>query len=210
MAASTLEKIKPTTMVSSSVSPLDRAYRITLDRYSRMVETGVFDSNDPIYLWKGVLVEKTTKYQPHNIAASELNVRLVQLIPAGWFLRSEQPIALDNGSVPEPDFAIVRGKSRDFPRFPPQANEVSLLIEIAESSLAQDQGEVLRAYAENKIPVYWIVNIPQRRIEEYKKPSGKGEKAKYREIRVFKEEENVPIVLDGREIGVIKVSDLLI
>lgn len=209
MSAATLESTKKATLISTSAGPLDRPYRITLDRYLRMVETGVFNSKDPVYLWKGILVEKMTKYAPHNLAVTELNRFLVRMIPEGWFLRPEQPIALDDGSVPEPDFAIVRGKARDYPRVPPRAKDVCLLIEVADSSLGEHRGDKLRTYAEHKIPIYWIVNIFERQIEEYKKPSGKSDKAKYREVRVFKVEENVPVVLDGREIGAIKVKDVL-
>ena len=210
MAASTLEKIKPIAPVSSSASPLDRPHLITVDRFFQMIGTGVYQEDDPIYLWKGRLVEKMTKYQPHSTAISVLTRQLIRIIPDGWHLRPEQPIVLDDYSMPEPDLLIVRGMERDFLMNIPRARDVSLLIEVADSSLGEDQGDKLRTYAEHKIAIYWVVNIPDRRIEEYTKPWGKGDKARFREVRVFQAEENVSVVLDGREMGAIKVSDIIL
>jgi Uma2 family endonuclease len=48
---------------------------------------------------------------------------------------------------------------------------VLLLVEVPESSLAEDRGEKRELYAEALIGDYWIVNLLDRTIEIYRQPS---------------------------------------
>src|SRR4051794_31315876 len=89
-------------------------HRMTIDRYERLVEAGVYHAKDPVFLWRGRLVEKMTKGDPHAFSTSSLNQSLVRLLPAGWALRPEQPIALTDDCMPEPGLAVVRGSLRDY------------------------------------------------------------------------------------------------
>jgi hypothetical protein len=86
---------------------------------------------------------------------------------------------------------------------------VTLIVEVADSSLPMDAGEVLETYAANAIPIYWIVNIPRRRIEVYSEPSGPAESPTYRASRLYLLGEEVPVVLDGREGGRVAVDAIL-
>jgi hypothetical protein len=53
--------------------------------------------------------------------------------------------------------------------------------------------------------VYWIVNLVDGRLEAFAHPSG----ADYADRRVFEPGDEVPVILDGKEIGRIAVRDLL-
>lgn len=182
-----------------------RPFLISVDRYRRMIETGCVGEKEPIFLWKGQLVEKMTKGHRHNNSCAAIVVALPPLLPAGWHLRPEQSAALGTDSAPEPDFMVVRGVVRDYQGRIPAAGDVALIIEVADSSLAVDSGEVLEKYAREGIPVYWIVNIPQQRIELFSHPQG----GRYAEHRAYGPGEQIPVVLDGREVGRIAVADVL-
>src|SRR4051812_22319441 len=149
-----------------------RPHRLTIDRYDRMIAAGVFTEKDPVFLWKGRLVEKMTKNPPHTIAETELYRLMIRLVPDGWYVAQEQPMAIPDDGVPEPDLTVVRGRTRDYKGRAPTAQDVALVAEVADSSLAIDSGEVLQTYAREAIPVYWIVNLPEKRIEVYTEPSG--------------------------------------
>lgn len=190
-------------------SPLDHRLYLTVDHYYQWIEAGVFKRGEPYYLWKGWLVEKMTKNQPHVIAISKLNTRLVRIVPDGWYVAPEAPIAMGDSSAPEPDLTVIRGRPEDYPRRPPTTGQVALLIEVADSSLAEDQGDVLREYARHGIPVYWIVNIPHRRIEVHTEPTGPADTPIYRAIRHYLPGDEIPVVLDGNEVGRVAVADVL-
>lgn len=192
-----------------TASPLDHRLHLTVDHYYRWIDAGVFQPDEPYYLWKGWLVEKMTKHQPHVIAVSKLNTRLVKIVPDGWYVAPEAPISIGDASAPEPDLTVVRGRPEDYPRRPPTARDVALLVEVADSSLAEDQGDVLREYARHGIPIYWIVNIPLRRIEVHTEPTSETDAPLYLAIRHYLPGDEIPVVLDGQEVGRVAVTDVL-
>jgi Uma2 family endonuclease len=57
---------------------------------------------------------------------------------------------------------------------PGGADDVFLVIEVADSSLDGDRGEKAHLYAEAEIPDYWIVNLVDRCVEVRRDPQGGG------------------------------------
>ncbi len=55
------------------------------------------------------------------------------------------------------------------------------------------------------VPVYWIVNLVDRRLEVYSEPDSGG----YRARQVLTAGQHVSVVIAGTEIGRIAVADLL-
>ena len=84
-----------------------------------------------------------------------------------------------------------------------------MLLETSYSSLSRDRGLKRRIYARAKIPIYWIVNIPDRCIEVYTDPTGPDENPDYQPPRIYGENDRVPVVLDGKGIGQLEVKSIL-
>ncbi len=106
--------------------------------------------------------------------------------------------------------AIIRGPDRAYIHRGPGPADACLIVEVADSSYAKDAGIKLRRYASARIPVYWIVNVGKRQAEVYTDPQGRGRTAHYRGISIRKEGEQVPVVIDGQERGLLAVTaDLL-
>lgn len=195
-----------------AVESLPRDYpphRLTIQRYERMVKAGLFGEKEPIFLWHGRLAEKMTKGRPHALVLIKLNAILIRLVPVGWYIQPEQPIAIEDDGLPEPDLAVVRGAADDHGDRAPGPRDLGLVVEIADSSLSVDSGAVLETYAAQRIPIYWIVNIPKRRVEAYRDPTGPADSPSYRECRQYRPGEQVPVVLDGVEVGAVAVADFL-
>jgi Uma2 family endonuclease len=112
-------------------------------------------------------------------------------------------------SEPEPDAAVVRGGLRDYPDRHPGASDVILVVEVADASLERDQTLKKRIYAKAGIPVYWIVNLLERRLEVHRDPSGPSESPGYRTHEDLGPEDHVRLVIDGKEVARIAVADLL-
>lgn len=89
------------------------------------------------------------------------------------------------------------------------ASEVALTIEIAESSLDDDRGQMQRIYAAARIPIYWIINLVERQVEVYEQPTGAELTANYLRRTDYSENESVPLVLQGKHVGMIRVGNLL-
>jgi Uma2 family endonuclease len=187
----------------------DRLYRMSVEQYHRMIEEGIIDEGDRLELLQGLLVTKMTKGQPHIICSELVLFVLGRLLPPGWFVSSQNPVTIvEDDSEPEPDIKVVRGHPRDYSNLRIAPEHVALVIEIADSSYSYDLKK--RAmYAKCGIPVYGIINLNARRLEVYTDPTGPDPAPDYRSRADFGPDDEVPIVLDGREVARVFVRDLL-
>jgi Uma2 family endonuclease len=182
-------------------SPL---FRMTLERYEEMVESGAFTEHDRVHLINGFLVAKMTQGDPHCVSDNLCRNAITSVLQRGWFVRSDKPVRLPPNGKPEPDHAVARGEIRDYTDHSPGPADIALTVEVALSSVAQDRIQA-NVYAAAGIPVYWIVNLVERQIEVYSGPSMAG----YSSRVDFLEGQNVPVVIAGQEVGQIVVTDVL-
>jgi len=197
------------TVAKPKTSGRPRVYPISVAMFDRMIEAGVFPPKNRIFLWNGRLVEKMTKNPPHVYSQNQIVEFFRTLTPQGWFVEQDQPVTLGDKSVPEPDLKVVRGNREDFRKKRPLASDISLVAEVSDTSLPLDTRRVLENYARANIPVYWVVNIPDARIEVYSDPTGPDRWPAYRSRRDYGPDAEVPVILDGREVGKVAVKDVL-
>jgi Uma2 family endonuclease len=184
--------------------PSDPIWRFTVDQYHQMILAGIFMDDDPVELLEGWLVPKMPKKPPHTTVTQLVRDLIARLLVAEWFVNDQEPITTGD-SEPEPDVTIIRGDRRQFFDRHPGPMDVGLVIEVADATLKRDRSIKKRLYARADIPVYWIINLTERQIEVYTSPSG----ADYKQRHDYFPDDEVPLVLDGNEIGRIAVKDLL-
>lgn len=173
------------------------------EKYDRMMELESLTAEDKIELLENYLVLKKPETPDHDCAVELLGKRLVEVLPAGWFLRLQDVVALAD-SRPEPDIAVCHDCMRR-----PTPADVGPVIEVANSSLLRDQQDKARIYARGTVPVYWIVNLEDRRVEVHTQPSGPCDSPAYASVVHFSPGDSVPLVLDGATVATIPVADLL-
>jgi Uma2 family endonuclease len=183
-------------------------FQLSVEQYHAMIETGVLTSDDPVELLEGVLVAKMPKNPPHTYVTNVAPEVFRAILPVGWFFQTQDPITLDDGE-PEPDGAVVRGKPADYLDRHPGPADVAVLLEVADSTLARDRGIKLRSYARAGIPVYWIVNLIDRRVEVYTDPDREVLDPAYRRVEIFGIAENIPVVIAEASVGYVAVAALL-
>jgi Uma2 family endonuclease len=182
--------------------------RFSVDQYHEMLRAGILQSGDPIELLEGWLVLKMSKNPPHVYATSRLHEILADAAPPGWFVNSQDPITTLE-SEPEPDASVIRGNRRDYLSGHPRPRDVGMIGEVADTSLDYDRGIKKRVFARAGVPIYWIVNLVERCIEVFTEPTGPADEPDYRSHQVYGENDVVPVILDGVEIGVIEVKSVL-
>ena len=188
--------------------PPEPVCRLTPSQYHEMIAAGILGEDDPLELLERWLVPKMVKNPPHSTAIYLTTRVLERILPPSWHVRSQQPITTGD-SEPEPDLAVVRGGPEQYGRSHPGSQDVALVVEVADASVGRDRSTKKRIYARAGIPVYWILNLPERRIEVYADPTGPGQSPDYRQHADYAVGAEVPLVLDGRPAGRICVAELL-
>ncbi len=200
--ASVIEHTPPT--IAPSPILASGLYRWTVPQYDRMVQSGVIAAADRVELIEGLLVTKMGRNRPHVQAGNKGFWALARIFGSEWHVRKEDPVVVSQWSKPEPDLAVVRGVIADYDQRDVLAADVALVVEIADSSLPADQADMARVYAASGIPVYWIVNLVARQLEIYTNPGPNG----YADTVAVKPGQDVPVVIDGFEVGRIAVADM--
>jgi Uma2 family endonuclease len=182
--------------------PTDPIWRLSVEQYHQMIQLGILTDDDPVELLEGWLVYKMPKNPPHRIATKLTRDALDQILPSGWYVDTQEPITLID-SEPEPDIVIVRGATQDYVDRHPTAQDIALVIEVADSTLERDRTSKKRLYARAGIPIYWIINLVDRSIEVYAQPENED----YQQQTTVTEQ--IEVVLEGTAIAQISTSNLL-
>ena len=132
-----------------------------------MVASGGIPSRNRFHLINGYLVEKMTQNPPHAVADELCGGELARVLPPGWHVRPAKPVRLPGrDSEPEPDRCVVRGTIHDYEDHHPGPGDVALIVEVADSSLADD-----RNYAARGLRARGHPGLLDRRPE---RPPGRG------------------------------------
>lgn len=199
---------RPAVLEERATAPPDQVWRLSVRQYHEMSAAGILTEDDPVELLDGFLVPKMTKSPPHSPATGLTCAAIARLLPPGWFVDSQEPITtLD--SEPEPDVRVVRGDRRDYLERHPGPADVALVVEVSDATLERDRTLKLRTYARAGIPVYWILDLRNRRLEVYTEPSGVHGNAGYRRRREVGAEASVVLEIDGVSVGEIALREVL-
>jgi Uma2 family endonuclease len=158
------------------VAPTRR--RFTRAEYYRMAEVGILREHDRVELIKGEIVEMSPIGRRHNAFVGNLNQLLVMRLAGRAIVWVQSSIALADDTEPEPDLAVLRRGAVSYKERDAWAEDVLLLIEVADSSLAYDRSTKLRLYAEAGIPEYWVIDCVAEAVETYRHPGPQG----YRDV----------------------------
>ena len=149
--------------------PSLKTRRWTRVEYERLIEQGMFGEDEHLELLDGLLVVREPQGSRHGAAVAALCEVLARAFGAGFHVRPQLPVALDDTSEPEPDVVVVRGGPWDYVSAHPSTPV--LVVEIAETSLAIDRRHKGGLYARAGIADYWIVNLPDAVLEIYREPA---------------------------------------
>jgi Uma2 family endonuclease len=177
-------------------------YRFDVPTFDNLCASGTFGDRK-VELLNGLLVMMTTG-PAHDNAVAALGDRLEELLPkTDWMVREEKPVVLSKRWKPVPDVVVVRGPRTRYAQRTPGRLDVALLIEVSDKTYPKDSGPKRRAYSRHGIPAYWIVDVNRRLVEVHALgPRGLTLSATYTE------HQDVPLVLDGTDFGVVAAVDL--
>ncbi|MFN0166673.1 MAG: Uma2 family endonuclease [Bryobacteraceae bacterium] len=156
-------------------------------------------------LVEGELLSKMGKKRPHVIAAGTVLRCLLAVF--GDRVEFEAPIdvAAEDlpSSEPEPDLIVLSESRLLIREGNPRPEEVVLVVEIADTTLAFDRVVKAALYGRARIPEYWILDLNGLRLLVHRHPSQEG----YGTISAYGPDEQVsPLAAPSAPI---RVGDLL-
>lgn len=164
---------------ASSAPPRNRILGLTVDQYDCLIEQGQIAEGAPVELLDGQMVLKDRSHlgedpmsvgELHASGVTRLGKLVIDLAGTGAAIRCQQPIAIPPAHEPEPDGAIVIDVGDEYENGHPRPADVFCLFEVSDSSLDLDRTTKARIYAAAGVPLYVIVNIPDRRLERHADP----------------------------------------
>jgi Uma2 family endonuclease len=193
--------------MTSVVEPYVKTRRWQRREYERLVDLGIF-VGERLELLAGLLVVREPQGSPHAAIVGQIGHVLRAAFGAGWHVRLQAPLALDDDSEPEPDAAVVAGTYRDYvERHPTTA---ALVVEVADTSLRLDRRVKGGLYARARLPEYWIVDLVDGALEVHRDPRQAPDDVHewvYRSVEVLRPPATVtPMAAPGTAI---LVADLL-
>ena len=144
---------------------------LSTEQYLRMIEAGVFDSSDKVELIGGFITPMAPVGPEHNGSLFELTKRFAP-VAERFVVAVRATIAVSEGQVLEPDFALLRLRADKYMKALPRTADVLLIIESAASSIKSDRHVKLPIYAAAEVPEYWIVDLNAKSLEIYRDPVG--------------------------------------
>jgi len=136
-----------------------------------MTAAGILHEHERIELIGGEIVPMSPKGNHHEVLKSTLNIYWARRLPADLLFTTETTFRLSEDTYLEPDFV-----------FYPKAAGVAgltaatarLVVEIADTSLAYDQGRKAGLYAGFGIAELWVINAVTLSIRIHRAPTPTG------------------------------------
>jgi len=175
--------------------------RFTIEQYYGLVEQGLLGPDDRVELLEGVVVAMSPQNPPHAAATQHTAQVLQMAVGAAGFVRVQLPLHLGQ-SVPEPDVAVVAPRSDWYASGHPTT--AILVVEVAQSSIAQDRITKARIYAAAGIGEYWLINLREDVVEVMREPD--ASQRCYRAVRIARRGERLGLLALPIFVG---VDDLL-
>jgi Uma2 family endonuclease len=145
-------------------------HRLSVDDYHRMAEAGILSEDDRVELIKGEILDMSPIGGPHMTCVNLLNDILVPAVREHAFVSVQNPVRLGEHSEPEPDVALL--VRRDYGRSVPSAEDVLLIIEVSDSTLAHDRDVKMPLYAQAGIPQAFLIDLANEMVYRYSEPHG--------------------------------------
>lgn len=139
-----------------------------------MAETGILRPDARVELLEG----KITDMSPIGPFHGDLVDRLAEIFMLAsrkrWRVRTQNPLRLSDNSEPQPDLMLIKRLERIYAKRPPYPEDVYLLVEVSDTTLASDTALKIPLYGRAGIPEVWIVDLNDAIIEVFREPHFEG------------------------------------
>ena len=183
--------------MSSPALDLYQRHRLTVHDFHRMGEAGILPVEGRMELIQGEIIDMAPIGSRHAAIVNRANLLFVQAVAGRAIVSVQNPIILGEHSEPEPDLALIQPREDFYALALPRADEVLLIVEVADTTLRYDREIKIPLYARHGIPEVWLIDVEGRALTVFETPAD----GRYRdERRVRPLSGLVPKALPGVEV----------
>ena len=146
-------------------------YRLTVEDFFRLDAAGAFAGHGKTELIRGEVFYMNAQHRPHARAKGLLYIELVRGLSGlqnGLEVLIEATVAMTPSTAPEPDLVVT---SEAVGEGPVPLLSVRLIVEIADTTQANDLRNKAGVYAENDVPEYWVVDLKEKLVHQMWSPA---------------------------------------
>ena len=145
-------------------------HQFTVDDLKQFVAAGVLSEDDRVELIEGDLIDMSPINEPHAETVDTLNESLLPRVQQEARVRVQNPVRLSDLSVVQSDIAIVRRQR--YRTGHPKPDDILLLIEVSDTTLAFDLRTKVPLYARAGVPEVWVADVNGQVIHRFQQPEG--------------------------------------
>ena len=145
-----------------------KKHLISVADFHAMDNVGLFPESPKVELINGEIFDMAPIGPAHGSVVKQLTERFVLAASKQAIVSVQDPVRLGDLSEPQPDVCLLRREKDYYASESPKAEDVLLVVEVAQSSLAFDLKVKSRLYASHNIQEYWLVDIPNRQLLVFK------------------------------------------
>jgi Uma2 family endonuclease len=146
---------------------------LSVEDYHRIGEAGLFGPEERLELIHGDLVTMAPIGWPHLQVVTIVAQLFAGQVGNTALVLVQNPISLPPDSEPQPDIALLRAEYRGRAALP-GAQDVLLVVEVADSTLARDRDVKIPLYARHGIAEAWLFDLNARRVTVFRDPGPDG------------------------------------
>jgi Uma2 family endonuclease len=155
--------------VSLTKEQFPSLHRFNVEQYHELGELGLLGKRTE--LLEGIITDMEP-VSPWHANIGDILLHFFVTRSQGRFrVRVQYPIALGRNSQPQPDLVLYQPGLWRWQH--PGAADISLLIEISDSSLTFDLGEKLALYKNAGIKEYWVIDLNTKQLHCFVAPAYK-------------------------------------
>ncbi len=139
-----------------------------------MGNAGVFAPEARLELLEGEIIEMAPIGSPHASVLRELASRFNRAAADRVVVSPQCPLVLGEGSVPQPDLALLKPRPDRYFGDHPHASDALLIIEVSDTTLRFDLDQKVPLYALAGVPEAWVIDVERRAIRVFREPDPGG------------------------------------
>jgi Uma2 family endonuclease len=185
-------------------APLTIARRtLTIDDFHKLADAGVFRDDERIELIEGELIAMAPIGHVHAYWVSELTRSLERMVGEEAIVWVQNPIVRPPNNQLQPDIALLWPPLIKYKTRLPSVEDVLLVVEIADTTIAYDRDVKTKIYAAGGVPEVWLLSTREETLFVFRSPVGDD----YAHVQTLRKSDSIALVKFPKI--TVRVSDLL-